>query len=94
MSKGLINKRSTASILINLSLDCSSIGEEVRSRSPQETSSIPSATHDTEERIDDLAKLTLSQGDHLTRSHDGSRSPSTPYNPLKRPVALETGPSD
>ena len=70
------------------------IGEEVRSRSPQETSPAPGSTNDAEDRIDDLAKLTLSQGNPRPRSNDGPKSPSTPYNPLKRPVGLETGLSD
>ena len=70
------------------------IGEEVRPRSPQETSPVPGSTQDAEERIDDLAKLTLSQGSPRARSNDGPQSPSTPYNPLKRPVGMETGLSD
>ena len=67
------------------------IGEEVRPRSPQETSPVLDSTHDAEERIDDLAKLTLGQGNPRARSRDGPQSPSTPYNPLKRPVGMETG---
>ena len=71
------------------------IGEEVRSRSPQETSPVPGSTHDAEERIEDLAKLTLSQGSPRARSNnDGPKSPSIPHNPLKRPVGMETGLSD
>ena len=70
------------------------IGEDVRSRSPRETSPVPGSTHDAEERIDDLAKLTLSQGHSRARSNEGAKSPSNPYNPLKRPVGMESGLSD
>ena len=71
------------------------VGEDIRSGSPQGPNHDPASIHDSARKIDDLAKLTLSQENIPDESSNGPKAPSLPYtNPLKRGVADGSGQCD
>lgn len=67
------------------------IGDDTRSRSAKGSSPVPGSTHNSEKRIDDIAKLTLGQGHAEGPSYQSPRSPSSLYNPLKRAEREDIG---
>lgn len=71
------------------------VGEDIRPGSPQVFDHPPGSIYDSARKIDDLAKLTLSQDNAQDASNNGPSAPSIPYtNPLKRGVGDGSGQSD